>query len=276
MNVTILKIDKTIHVIKGTTRLLLELIVCRYFYHHLCTFTASPQVSNFQVSKIISEKRILTCTLSMLSRFQRGIKKRFAKRRTNCVCNIRIELSRVCETIWIITKIQLYRYLAKTSIYFIHILPDSAPIPFPDSDQYGKFVVLQTTLQSGCWVALQIPNLCQKVSQQQSVSIHQDQLEIIRWNHSKISVSDILRMNLIQEPAMPSCQIQLSKIAKLSIYLFMQTQNADNRQNNNIDGIMTLNGKSKDLQLCKQIYIYIYRSECPLTIRAMRERTQCY
>ena len=46
---------------------------------------------------------------------------------------------------------------------------------------------------------------------------------------------------------MPSSKIQLSKIAKLSIYLFMQIQDADNRQNNSIDGMVTLNGKSEAL-----------------------------
>lgn len=59
----------------------------------------------------------------------------------------------------------------------IIIIPDSAPIPSPNSDQYGKFVILRTTPQSGCWVALQIPNPCRKASQQQYESIHQDQLK---------------------------------------------------------------------------------------------------
>jgi hypothetical protein len=46
---------------------------------------------------------------------------------------------------------------------------------------------------------------------------------------------------------MPSCLIQLTKIAKLSIYSFKQIQHANNRQNNHIDGIVTLKGKMESL-----------------------------
>ena len=57
-----------------------------------------------------------------------------------------------------------------------HLLPSSALVPFPSSDQYDKSVVPQTTFQSQYWVPLQILDPYQKVSQQQHVSIHQDQL----------------------------------------------------------------------------------------------------
>jgi len=65
-----------------------------------------------------------------------------------------------------------------------HLLPYSAQVPFLSSDQFDKSGVLQTTVQSGYWVALQIPDPYQKASQQQYVSTHQDQLQNVnRYNH---------------------------------------------------------------------------------------------
>ena len=69
---------------------------------------------------------------------------------------------------------QLKHWMLKLSR---HLLPSSAPILFPDNDQYGKSGALQTIPLSGYWVAQPIPDPCQRASQQQFESIHQDQLK---------------------------------------------------------------------------------------------------
>lgn len=56
-------------------------------------------------------------------------------------------------------------------------LPNFGPVPFPSNGQYDKSVVPQITLQFVHSVSQMNPNPCQKASQQQFESIHQDRLK---------------------------------------------------------------------------------------------------
>lgn len=56
-------------------------------------------------------------------------------------------------------------------------VPNSEPTPSPNNGQCDKFGARQIVLQSGSLVAQLKLNPCQRASQQQCASNHQDQLE---------------------------------------------------------------------------------------------------
>lgn len=93
----------------------------------------------------------LTCTLAMLSRFQRGKNKRFAKRSTSCKYD---NMRNSCI------------YKAYTVHCGSHILPSFGQALFPNSGQFYRVVLLQTAAQVQHSVPLQSPNPFQRAFQQ--------------------------------------------------------------------------------------------------------------